>query len=175
MVEGKGRQGGLEKGSTVKKPKLNDRQRAFLVAYLSPKSETRYNAKQSAIAAGYSPKSAAETGCEILMNSNLRDWAEEVLAKKGIPPERVIEELSELAFAPVAQGRVGNPEIKLAALDRLTKILHVGETAGEEEPEPSPVPAVVVNFDMRQRLAEAQAKPTVPGLAPMRIHRQSCP
>lgn len=60
------------------------------------------NAKQAAIRAGYSAKTAEVTGCQILKNLKVREAVDKVLAEKskrtGISIERVLQELAKIAF-----------------------------------------------------------------------------
>ncbi|MEK3788766.1 terminase small subunit [Paenibacillus sp. FSL K6-1230] len=60
------------------------------------------NATQAAIRAGYSPKTAAEIGCENLTKPNIRAYIDERMAvlsrRTGVNQERIIRELARVAF-----------------------------------------------------------------------------
>jgi len=76
---------------------LTDRQNAFIREYLKD-----FNATQAAIRAGYSPTSAAESGCENLIKSNIRSEIDRIIAQRaarvGISVERVLQEYARIAF-----------------------------------------------------------------------------
>lgn len=80
------------------KDELNDKQRLFCQEYLID-----LNATQSAIRAGYSPKTANEIGCENLAKPNIQRCIQELMQKRseetGITAKRVLEELAKLGFS----------------------------------------------------------------------------
>ncbi len=79
---------------------LTDKQKRFCEEYL-----TDLNATQAAIRSGYSKKTAAVIGQENLTKPNIQEYLSELneirkqdAEKKGITPERVLEELAKIAF-----------------------------------------------------------------------------
>lgn len=82
--------------------KLSAKQEAFCQEYLIDLC-----AKQAAIRAGYSPKSAEKIGYELLQNTRVRARVDELLAERsrrtGINADRVIRELARLAFIDPTQ------------------------------------------------------------------------
>ena len=77
---------------------MTDKQQMFIEEYM-----TDMNATQSAIRAGYSPKTAIQIGYELLNKPHI---AEELSKRKairsrrlGISQERVVEELAKMAFS----------------------------------------------------------------------------
>jgi phage terminase small subunit len=60
-----------------------------------------FNATRAALAAGYSPTSASESGCELLRKSKVTLKINDLLSKRasklGIKAERVVEEIARLA------------------------------------------------------------------------------
>lgn len=81
--------------------KLNTRQRAFAEAYSIPGTETYGNAKQSAIKAGYSEKSAEVTGSKLLRNAKvsayLRGVQEKLFDENIMSGKEVLYQLSRTA------------------------------------------------------------------------------
>lgn len=82
---------------------LNAKQQAFLNAYLASEDlETRGNATRSALAAGYSPKSAYCQGSRMLKNAEVKAEIEHRLKKAtekaGLTQEKVLAELAKIAF-----------------------------------------------------------------------------
>lgn len=96
--------------SDLKLPKLGKRQQKFADEYLID-----LNATRAAIRAGYSPKSAAQQGCELLKNPKVSAYVEarmaELSRRTGVNQERIIRELARIAFVDPA---------KLANLDEAT-------------------------------------------------------
>jgi phage terminase small subunit len=80
-----------------KKPTLNDRQRLFVKYYIGT-----LNATESAKRAGYSPKTAAEIGYELLNKPHIAEAVEKGVEKKmskaDISAERILDELASIAF-----------------------------------------------------------------------------
>ena len=78
-----------------------ERHKVFAAAYLANK----FNAKQAAITAGYSKKSAAQEGSRLLTNVNvqalIKEKAKEALEKSELKIVRVIKELEEIAFCDI--------------------------------------------------------------------------
>lgn len=81
---------------------LTEKQRRFVDAYLLDPNGT-----QAAIAAGYSPKSAAVEANRLLSNAKVAAELEgrrRVLeVRTGITPERVLSELAKLGFSDIRQ------------------------------------------------------------------------
>lgn len=81
----------------IKLPKLSDKRRRFAEEYLID-----FNATQAAIRAGYSPKSAAQQGSELLKNPKVRAYVDarmsELGRRTGITQERILRELARIAF-----------------------------------------------------------------------------
>lgn len=77
--------------------KFTDKQRVFCEEYL-----VDYNATQSAIRAGYSPKTANEQGARLLANVSIRAYIDKALAEQskrtGINADRVLRELAKVGF-----------------------------------------------------------------------------
>lgn len=81
---------------------LTDKQRRFVEAYL-----LEPNAKNAAIAAGYSPRTAESAGPRLLRNvqvaAELEGRRRVLEMKTGITPERVLNELAKLGFSDIRQ------------------------------------------------------------------------
>lgn len=100
---------------------LTARQQRFVDAYL-----VSGNALQSAIAAGYSEKTAGQLGYQLLKNLQVAAAIEakqaKVSAKLEITAERVAAELAKLAFSNMADytrvNAEGDPYVDLSALTR---------------------------------------------------------
>lgn len=79
------------------KSKLTARERKFVNEYL-----VDLNATQAAIRAGYSKKSARSIGSESLTKPDIQEYLQkrqaELQKKTSVTPERIIEELSHIAF-----------------------------------------------------------------------------
>lgn len=80
------------------KDDLSDKQRLFCQEYLID-----LNATQSAIRAGYSPKTANEQGAQHLAKLSIQEYIQELMAKRseetGITAKRVLDELAKLGFS----------------------------------------------------------------------------
>ena len=76
---------------------MTKKQKRFCEEYLID-----LNATQAAIRAGYSPKSAGDTGSEILKYPDVRAYVDKLLAEQsvrtGVIADRVIRELAKVAF-----------------------------------------------------------------------------
>ncbi len=100
---------------------LNPRQQRFILEYLVDLNGTR-----SAIAAGYSPKTARFIAAENLTKPNIQKFikeAQDELARKtGITAEKVIAELAKIGFANMLDfiqiSKDGDPFIDLSELTR---------------------------------------------------------
>lgn len=81
---------------------LNEKQRRFAAEYLID-----LNAKQAAIRAGYSPKTAESQGSRLLSNAKvakaIQDGKEARAARTEITQDRVLQELARLAFFDIRQ------------------------------------------------------------------------
>lgn len=92
---------------------LTPRQRLFALEYL-----VDLNATQAAIRAGYSKKSAAETGCELLKLPKVRTFVERELRKRenrlDLKADRVLLELMRVGMVDLA--RAFDDEGRLLAL-----------------------------------------------------------
>ncbi|NYE07293.1 phage terminase small subunit [Bacillus niacini] len=79
------------------KPTLNERQRLFVKYYIGT-----LNATESAKRAGYSPKTAAEIGYELLKKPHIAEavskGVEKKMTKADISAERILDELASIAF-----------------------------------------------------------------------------
>lgn len=76
---------------------LTDKQQRFVEEYL-----VDFNAKQAAIRAGYSPRSAESQGSRLLSNRKVSRAIEERMAelsrRTGVTAERIVRELARIAF-----------------------------------------------------------------------------
>ena len=85
-------------------PSLNHKQKAFARAYTTP-GETYGNGTRSALAAGYSPRAAAEQASHLLSNPKVRALVDQLTAAVEVKLERtgdkVLEELARLGFSDV--------------------------------------------------------------------------
>lgn len=132
---------------------LNDRQRAFVDAYLA----NGFNATQAAIAAGYSPQSARTRGYDLVRNPDIRAHIDAHLEACGASRDKVLQELTDLAFKAdmrlfegLAAGRTLE-ELHAEGVDtRMVKKLVV--RSGEKESQTS------VELYDRQRAIEQLAK-----------------
>ena len=75
--------------------RLTDRQRVFVDCYLG---EHFLNATRAALAAGYSPKCAAQQGSRNLAKPHIRHYIDQRLRKHGITADRVLEEKARIVF-----------------------------------------------------------------------------
>lgn len=81
----------------IKEDELTDKQLIFAKEYL-----VCMNSTESAKKAGYSEKTAYSQGCRLLKNAKLKAYIEQSLqdraSKLDITPNRLLEELSHIAF-----------------------------------------------------------------------------
>jgi len=81
---------------------LTARQKAFIQEY-----PIDLNATQAAIRAGYSVKTAKETGCLLLTKANIQEALQKALNKRAdkadITAERVLKEIARLAFSDIKE------------------------------------------------------------------------
>lgn len=73
--------------------KLNLRQRRFIAEFTNPESPAFGNQTKAAIAAGYSPRRAKQTGHETVTNRDVRTEIERILDEVGITGKMVAEVL----------------------------------------------------------------------------------
>lgn len=94
-----------------------DRGRAFVLAYLS----NGHNATQAAISAGYSAKSAAQKGSDLLHRPDvvaiLEEERKKLATENKVTVERIAQELAKIAFG------TDRDTIKMKALELLGKTL----------------------------------------------------
>lgn len=87
--------------------KLTDKQKKFVEEYLID-----LNATQSAIRAGYSPKTANEQGARLLANVSIQEAISKAMAERsrrtGINQDRIVQELARIAFVKITD--VVNPD-----------------------------------------------------------------
>ncbi len=83
--------------------KLRPKQRRFIAQYADPTSPTFGNGTQSAIAAGYSQRSAAETAYEILRNPKVVREIEHILDQAGATREKSAKVIKEALDATVTR------------------------------------------------------------------------
>lgn len=80
--------------------KMKDKQIRFCEEYLLD-----LNATQAAIRAGYSPKTAEQTGCRLLTNVKVQDKIAKEMAERskrtGINQDRVLLEIAKMAFVNI--------------------------------------------------------------------------
>jgi len=111
-------QGG-EYGSPTER--LTDRQRVFLDCYLG---EHFLNATRAALAAGYSPKCAAQQGSKNLAKPHIRRHIDQRLGRHGITADRILEEKARIVFGgniadfePFLLGRKTMAELEAEGVD----------------------------------------------------------
>ena len=95
---------------------LNGRQELFIVEYLKC-----LNATKAAIAAGYSEKSAAETGCELLKNPKVASRIREHFDNYAMSAAEVLANLAEIARGDVSDVVDHNGNLDMAAARRAKK------------------------------------------------------
>ena len=87
----------MSKKNNRKEKKLTLKQQRFVEEYL-----VDFNATQAAIRAGYSEYTAYSIGCENLTKPNIQEFIQEEMNKRskktGITAEKILEELSKIAF-----------------------------------------------------------------------------
>lgn len=78
--------------------KLNDKQKQFVIEYIRD-----FNARQSAIRAGYSKRSASEIGYELLTKPHIRAAIDKALEENRCSLSRVLAELEAVAFSDITE------------------------------------------------------------------------
>lgn len=96
--------------------KLTDKQKKFVEEYLID-----LNATQSAIRAGYSPKTANEQGARLLVNVSIQEAISKAMAERsrrtGINQDRIVQELARIAFVKITDVVDPDGEINTNASD----------------------------------------------------------
>lgn len=96
--------------------KLTDKQKKFVEEYLID-----LNATQSAIRAGYSPKTANEQGARLLANVSIQEAISKEMAERsrrtGINQDRIVQELARIAFVKITDVVDPDGEINTNASD----------------------------------------------------------
>lgn len=96
--------------------KLTDKQKKFVEEYLID-----LNATQSAIRAGYSPKTANEQGARLLANVSVQEAISKAMAERsrrtGINQDRIVQELARIAFVKITDVVDPDGEINTNASD----------------------------------------------------------
>lgn len=96
--------------------KLTDKQKKFVEEYLID-----LNATQSAIRAGYSPKTANEQGARLLANVSIQEAISKAMAERsrrtGINQDRIVQELARIAFVKITDVVDSDGEINTNASD----------------------------------------------------------
>lgn len=96
--------------------KLTDKQKKFVEEYLID-----LNATQSAIRAGYSPKTANEQGARLLANVSIQEAISKAMAERsrrtGINQDRIVQELARIAFVKITDIVDPDGEINTNASD----------------------------------------------------------
>jgi phage terminase small subunit len=96
--------------------KLTDKQKKFVEEYLID-----LNATQSAIRAGYSPKTANEQGARLLANVSIQEAISKAMAERsrrtGINQDRIVQELARIAFVKITDVVDSDGEINANASD----------------------------------------------------------
>lgn len=95
---------------------LTDKQKKFVEEYLID-----LNATQSAIRAGYSPKTANEQGARLLANVSIQEAISKAMAERsrrtGINQDRIVQELARIAFVKITDVVDPDGEINTNASD----------------------------------------------------------
>ena len=96
--------------------KLTDKQKKFVEEY-----PIDLNATQSAIRAGYSPKTANEQGARLLANVSIQEAISKAMAERsrrtGINQDRIVQELARIAFVKITDVVDPDGEINTNASD----------------------------------------------------------
>ena len=91
---------------------LTERERRFVEAFMGPAAG---NATDAAKRAGYAKGSAAVTASRLLRKANVQDAIKERAEKAGITRERVLDELTLLAFSDLTHYTVNDSgDVELA-------------------------------------------------------------
>jgi len=77
--------------------KLTDKYKAFILAYIN----NGFNATQAAIKAGYSKNSASESGCEILMKSNVKEEILKHFERQGDITQKILAQYMRIAMSDI--------------------------------------------------------------------------
>jgi hypothetical protein len=84
--------------------KLRPKQRKLIAHYTDPTNKDTFgNGKRSAIAAGYSERSATETAYEILRNPHVQREIERVMEAGGVTREKVVGTLKDCLEAKITR------------------------------------------------------------------------
>lgn len=92
---------------------LNARQELFIIEYLKC-----FNATKAALAAGYSEKSASETGCELLKNPKVAARIREHLDNNAMTAAEVLAHLADIARGDISEVVDANGNLDMAAARR---------------------------------------------------------
>jgi phage terminase small subunit len=127
-----------------KAPKKDAMQKLFAQEYLID-----LNAKQAAIRAGYSPKTAQAQGCRLLTNVKVQGWIAAAQAQRAkrteITADRVLEELAKVGFSDLRrtmtdQGALLNPcEWDDKTAHAISSIEVVTRPTGEKDEQDLPI------------------------------------
>lgn len=116
---------------------INDAHVAFIENYLS----NGYNATQAYIDVYKSKSSrpvAQKLSAGVMKKPEVRAYidmrSKEMFEDLNITAERIIEELAKVGFVPVESDKVA-PQVKVQALDKLSKIYGLYEQKKEEAPQ----------------------------------------
>lgn len=93
---------------------MKSKHQAFINEFLKDR-----NATQAAIRAGYSPKSAAVQGCELLKNPKISEVVAERTAKAGMTADEILQGLADIAKA------TGDDKVKTS--DRVAALIALGK------------------------------------------------
>ena len=104
--------------------KLTAKQEAFVQAYCTPRTKTYNNATQSAIAAGYSERTAARNTPQIMNNNGVKQAINQLkadlAAENGFTREKQLKDLE--AFKEMAR-RAENPNAGISAIREQNEML----------------------------------------------------
>jgi phage terminase small subunit len=117
---------------------MTPRQRQFVAEYL-----VDLNAKEAAIRAGFSPRTAAEKGYQLLQRPDVKEHLEKAFKARerrtNITSDRVLEEIARIAFADVrelyrADGSMKKPNELSADTAAALAAVDVAEMGGDDAP-----------------------------------------
>jgi phage terminase small subunit len=91
---------------------LSPKESLFIAHYLQS-----FNAAAAARAAGYSPRTAKEIGCQTLTKLHVKEAIRQAMERNRITPDRVLAEIATLAFSDVR--KFYNPDGTLKPLTDL--------------------------------------------------------
>jgi phage terminase small subunit len=128
---------------------LTPQQEAFVAEYL-----VDLNAKQAAIRAGYSPKTAETQGTRLFRNVQVKAAVERALEKRTqrvqITQDRVLEELGGLAFSNVDDYAVSSEGRLVPAEGRAPEVMRaVSSIKYRTRTEPGEPPTTVTEVEFR--------------------------